>query len=96
MKTEAMETKHTKGEWLTKELAVYNAETGKTIAQVGLWGATREQEAEANAKLIAAAPDLLNALLIIYNEYKAIVNNKNHEAEITLAIVEHVIEKATL
>jgi len=63
MKTEReMKANYTKGEWMTKELSVYNGDTGRTIAEVGRWAVAHEDEAEANAHLIAAAPELLEAL----------------------------------
>jgi len=48
-----MENKHTPGKWVTKESMVYSETgNGKTIANV---------DTEANARLIAAAPELLEA-----------------------------------
>ena len=64
-----METKHTKGEWTTQECS-----SGGLIVCLGDqkdWSAQRVQIAnEANAKLIAAAADLLEALIVA----KAILN----------------------
>lgn len=60
--------KHTKGPWYTKgksiniadQHIVYNEETGRDIAIC--YGVGSPGEAEANAHLIAAAPELLKAL----------------------------------
>ena len=52
--------KHTQGEWYAKEGQIYPIETGKTLALIPYYDGTEEQEA--NAKLIAAAPELLEAL----------------------------------
>ena len=71
-----METKHTKGEWKKDihpfyyykddvRFAIYN-ETNGTIA--ACFGKTGE-EAEANAKLIAAAPKLLEALIELKSQF---------------------------
>ena len=54
---------HTKGPWVMDRYQQLRSPDG---VQVGVWGAgiswvSRSDEAEANARLIAAAPDLLEA-----------------------------------
>lgn len=58
-----MKTKHTPGPWRQQGFAVYSSEN-KPIFHTGfgLLPPSRSSEAEANAALIAAAPDLLQAL----------------------------------
>lgn len=55
-----MKTKHTTGEWNAKDSEVYSLITGNTIARCDIGG--KDETTEANAKLIAAAPELLEAL----------------------------------
>jgi hypothetical protein len=55
-----MKTQHTAGTWTAKDGQIYPEETGKTIALIPYYSGTEEQEA--NAKLIAAAPELLETL----------------------------------
>lgn len=69
-----METKHTPGPWLRDRESGFDcdvrAANGRKIASVNVQNApkskkgwlSRQKENEANARLIAAAPDLLNAL----------------------------------
>lgn len=52
--------KHTPPEWGAKDSIVYSLETGQDIARCDIGG--RDEQTEANSKLIAAAPDLLKAL----------------------------------
>ena len=56
-----MNTKHTAGEWHTKEGQIYPLTTGRTLALIPYFD-SNNTEHEANAKLIAAAPELLEAL----------------------------------
>ncbi len=55
-----MKTQHTTGTWYAHDGQIYPEETGKTLALIPYYSGTEEQEA--NAKLISAAPELLEAL----------------------------------
>ena len=65
-----METKHTKGEWkqqpCTEGIEIYSNDLA--IARIPKNYANK-QEAEANAKLIAAAPKLLEALIELKSQF---------------------------
>jgi hypothetical protein len=52
--------KHTQGSWYAKEGQIYPEETGKTLALIPYFDA-EDKEQEANAQLIAASPELLEA-----------------------------------
>jgi len=56
-----METKHTQGTWHSHDGQIYPDQTGKTICLIPYYDKHNE-EAQANAKLIAASPQLLEAL----------------------------------
>lgn len=62
-------TKHTAGEWLSKDGQIYSFKTGKTLALIPYYATKfytpEHEEQEANAKLIAAAPELLENLKLI-------------------------------
>jgi hypothetical protein len=58
-----MTTKHTQGEWIIQGKTLIKC-NGEQTASVN----SMIDEYEANAKLIAAAPDLLNALLAVYKD----------------------------
>lgn len=77
-----METKHTKGEWIITPMKCWKGEpilitheskTGFVIAEITNQGNSRfisnKEEAEANAKLIAAAPKLLEALIELKSQF---------------------------
>ena len=53
--------KHTKGSWITKEGQIYTEKTGETLALISYFD-NENEEHKANAKLMAAAPELLEAL----------------------------------
>jgi amino acid permease len=56
-----MEMNHTPGNWYAKDGQIYPTETGKTLALIPYFDKNNKEE-QANQQLIAAAPDLLNAL----------------------------------
>ncbi len=62
-----METKHTKGEWHTNSTGVFS-DSGRLIANCVGDGIYFTDEDKANARLIAAAPDLLGALIKVYTK----------------------------
>lgn len=69
-----METKHTKGEWTPiildladcKDVVIGLEESNKVLCRVHLYSSKITEEDLANAKLIASAPDLLEALEVCY------------------------------
>lgn len=73
LKEKIMKTKHTQGNWRfeisSRGLNTYQLSTDEQV--IGILETSQEvesvREAEANAKLIAAAPDLLEALNDVYN-----------------------------
>ena len=64
-----MKTKHTQGEWtINPNLLTEVIIPSKMGMEIDVWHYAREEdEAEANAKLIAAAPELLEMLIRISN-----------------------------
>ena len=56
-----MKTEFTKGEWFAKEGNVYQIETGKTLAILPYYD-KKSKEQKANANIMAAAPEMLEAL----------------------------------
>lgn len=95
------ETKHTPGPWFVQNgfntiYSFYGETSGLTTAVASalhkqLKGG--EEEAGANAKLIAAAPDLLEALKGLVNDVKGKPNDTRYATH--LKIAEAAIEKAT-
>lgn len=79
-----METEHTKGKWIidkneAKTAIIIRRHGHKDIATVWV-EQNKYEEAEANAKLIAAAPLLLEALKISALYVSSISNKKDWEA----------------
>ena len=103
MKTNEIETKFTKGEWIiTTPVKSYDIPRIVTTAIqdnpnkvpyiCDMWGMTTE-EGKANAKLIAAAPDLMEACI---NSLKTFISiGCTTEADI-MKELKNAIEKATL
>jgi hypothetical protein len=75
-----METTHTQGEWHAHDGQIYPLETGKTLALIPYWDEENEEH-QANARLIAAAPDLLIALqrLVQFVEWRQDFIVEDHE-----------------
>ncbi len=102
-----MKTTHTQGEWIESELSSGRWEIGTPtntgIRQVAITARTGfEEEDEANAKLIASAPELLGVLLDCL-EYFEDLEDADHDQDgfvpnkemRTAIIIKDVIEKAT-
>jgi len=56
---------YTKGEWYAHDGQIYPIETGKTLALIPYFD-EENKEQKANAQLISASPDLLEACKVAY------------------------------
>ena len=71
-----MSTKHTPGPWTVSPSAKASTltrvfdKTGKLVASANGPGLSEGGEAESNARLIAAAPDMLQALLVLRSYFE--------------------------
>lgn len=89
--------KHTKGEWDVSKhgnndsFGVYAEGQGNDIAIVK-GGNEEGGEGEANARLIAAAPELLEALILAYS---FMVTDPQHQGRNILHTIQEAITKAT-
>ena len=81
-----MKTQHTQGAWLTNEGQIYPEQTGKTLALIPYFDENNDEQ-DANAKLIAAAPELLKMVYDLKNCIKRLTSDeltqfdKDQEAE---------------
>ena len=91
--------KHTKGNWEITDLEIIRPMgTNKSICQI-TGSFIDETESKANAKLIAAAPDLLGMLIVAQNMLNLYVPNTANDGSVNgekLAKVEEAIKKATI
>lgn len=97
-----MEFKGTKGEWVISEInisdlksiAIFSDEKQEVLLHMYLPNSEITEENKANAKLIASAPDLLEALIKIRKSIKdqKLESNFGH----TLSYVDEAIKKALL
>ena len=92
-----METKFTKGEWFKEESIVKCLDEKGIMTDIftGEFGYEKhisDEEAEANAKLIAAAPEMFEALKELYDFAYMWSNDKEDE---TLLKALNAIKKAT-
>jgi len=93
-----METKHTKGEWYVNPRASLNVKCGeKTIASCSSSqsGENLEEE-QANAKLIAAAPELLEALIKLNDYFFCEKSLEEGEYQDLINITQNALKKATI
>lgn len=97
-----METKHTSGQWHKRNGDTENHfeiigdfATNKTIALLPLRAFVPEEEAEANAKLIAAAPELLDMLIRISKIEDHAFTLKSFDVKRLKSEVNEAISKAT-
>jgi len=89
-----MKTQHTQGEWMAKEGQIYPQETGVTLALIPYFD-DGNNEQQANAKLIAAAPELLKALQDILGHVPIGKDYFTHGEELSIHKAEQAIIKAT-
>ena len=95
-----MDTKHTQGEWFANNCTVTIKGTYAQIAacypEKGSEMATNDiREMQANAKLIAAAPDLLAALKALLKSHYILTSDDSIESTPVEKIAEMAIAKAT-
>lgn len=84
--------KHTPAPWLLSDLKTFvRTESGGNIAHIIQNGSQHE----ANAKLIAAAPDLLEALNACWNLFDAEYEDLSHQGNRVRKQVMEAIQKAT-
>lgn len=97
-------TKHTPGPWHIAEYGMNKDGTPKhygivhgdiTIANLGTSTNKNAKEMDANARLIAAAPDLLEALLDMWNLINVDVSTDTIKAGTTFKTARAAIAKAT-
>lgn len=100
-----METKHTKGEWVldvapTSLESTITSTNGKRICDVKSYrdiyfNDPCEEERDANAKLIAAAPELLDACQFAVVEIKSMYKRLGYSNSNVLIALEQALKKAT-
>ncbi len=96
-----MNNKHTQGKWKATGLEIRHINNSMILANVyqHLEANQSRSEAEANAKLIAAAPDMLEALQNIYNNFSLNIKHNQglniSEIKAGMSIIERTINKAT-
>jgi hypothetical protein len=92
-----MKTKHTVGQWKHSGLTIYahkvteTQDSRKIIASIDPKRGEPSEENEANAKLIASAPDLLHAL----EAARKLINQERKDALTVREIIQQAIDKAT-
>ena len=88
-----MTTKYTAGTWQAKDGQIYPTETGKTLAVIPYYDKGNDEQ-EANARLIAAAPELLEMCIAALEDLESgeLTGNATESALINLR---QAIQKAT-
>jgi len=89
--------KHTKGEWkIDKGISYYFVKSGENrIAMIDSLEGSALIEYKANAKLIAAAPELLEALKTIKGAFYSDGESYKEQVDDLKAIANEAIKKAT-
>ena len=94
------DTKHTPGPWVISGSSIWNPDTHRAIyASGGKAINQRDEEGQANAALIAAAPDLLAALEALEAravEMRKLINPKTWSDLENMATVEIINARAAL
>jgi len=92
LKTKTMKTKHTQGEWeylkltYTNEFEISNGKTRSAVVPY------TDDEGLANAKLIAAAPKLLQGLIDLKSQ---LIDGGFNETSVTISGIDLLIKEAT-
>ena len=91
-----MKTTHTAGNWHAHDGQIYPEQTGKTLALIPYFDKGNE-EMQANARIIAAAPDMMEALNETLTALKAIAADYPEDTYWNEVIqkAEEAIQKAT-
>jgi len=79
-----METKHTQGTWHSHDGQIYPEQTGQTICLIPYYDKDNEEQ-QANAKLIAAAPNMLESLSKLRREAEYLLNELSTNKYLTEA-----------
>lgn len=94
--------KFTEGEWVSAHVPEYANDDNAyvvmmeelTIACTFISGAASEEEAKANADLMAAAPNMFMALKAVVNTFSNLSGLDKGEASLVLEIVNEALTKA--
>lgn len=89
-----MSTKHTPGPWYAIEYAgMWDIQSVDEYSQDNnLLDMENDDRAEANAKLIAAAPELLEALVNVFEHAKLIINDNHVDYKKAIAAIKKATE----
>jgi len=90
-----MKTKHTPGPWKVDPDYLEEVICSEFVSILPYCTSGFEEEAEANAKLIAAAPEMLEALKTVDLFLNEVHISHTNESKLSLALVKKVIKKAT-
>ena len=85
--------KHTQGEWIANDGQIYPQETGKTLALIPYYD-EEDKEQQANARLMAAAPELILAIKNLMDAEGGEAGD-NEGQQLAWRNAEQAIQKAT-
>lgn len=86
-----MEKKFTKGIWHTNSGQIYPESTGATLAMIPYWD-ENNKEKQANAKLIATAPELLDALECMIKHASVIIDGNHPDMRKAYEVIYKALE----